>query len=244
MNIGDEYLSRKKLVWRDTHMRITGSAVNDIQKYFALDWEFSTNERLTNRLSKFFPHVSFTSKKGIPMQIVASGPDSKADEIKSGMMKMLSNARRYAYIQTPYFVPDNAFLSAVTNAAEAGVDVRVMIPGTPDKKYVYYTTISYVGELLEAGARVFIYPGFIHAKSIAVDDEISTIGTTNIDTRSFQLHFELNAFMYDEKNCKNCREIFLADQKICTELTMEAYQKRGIKEIMLEGFFRLFSPIL
>lgn len=244
MNIGDEYMNRKKLVWRDTHMRITGSAVNDIQKFFALDWEFSTNERLLNRMSTFFPIAKETGRDGVHMQIAAAGPDSKAEEIKCAMIKMLSNAKRYAYIQTPYFVPDRAFLSAVTTAAESGVDVRVMIPGTPDKPYVYYSTMSYMGELLEAGVRVFLYPGFIHSKSIAVDDEISTIGTTNIDMRSFQLHFELNAFMYDENTCRDCRRIFSEDEKKCTELTVGAYQKRGLKNVMLEGFFRLFSPIM
>ena len=244
MNIGDEYMSRKKLVWRDTHMRITGSAANEIQKYFALDWEFSTDERLTNRMAKFFPAPDAPQEGGVPTQIVASGPDSKADEIEFGMIKMLNNAKGYAYIQTPYFIPEKAFLSAVTTAAQSGVDVRVMLPGTPDKRYVYYSTMSYVGELLEAGVRVFLYPGFIHSKSIAVDDEISTIGTTNIDMRSFQLHFELNAFMYGRKTCETCKNIFLEDEKNCTEMTPERYKKRGIKNIILEGFFRLFSPIM
>lgn len=244
MNIGDEYMSRKKLVWRDTHMRITGGAVAEIQKYFALDWEFSTDERLTNRMSVFFPVHHSKKNDGIPMQIVASGPDSKADEIEAGMIKMLNNARKYVYIQTPYFVPEKAFMMAVVTAAQAGVDVRVMIPGTPDKPYVYYSTMSYMGELLEAGVKVYLYPGFIHSKSMAADDEICTIGTTNIDMRSFQLHFELNAFMYGAEICGRCRRIFLADSDKCKELTLEAYKKRGLKNIMLEGFFRLFSPIM
>ena len=225
-------------------MRITGSAVAEIQKYFALDWEFSTNERLTNRMSTFFPSVHSQTEDGVPMQIVASGPDSKADEIEFGMIKMLGNAKRYAYIQTPYFVPEKAFMMAVTTAAQSGTDVRVMIPGTPDKPYVYYSTMSYVGELLEAGVKVYLYPGFIHSKSIVVDDEICTIGTTNIDMRSFQLHFELNAFMYGDKICGMCRDIFADDSKKCTELTLEHYKNRGLKNIMLEGFFRLFSPIM
>lgn len=244
MNIGDEYLSRKKLVWRDTHMRITGSAVNEIQKYFALDWEFSTNERLTNRFSKFFPTPDINNIGTVPVQIAGCGPDSKAEEVKCAMIQMLYNARKYVYIQTPYFVPDRAFLTAVTTAAESGIDVRIMIPGTPDKLYVYYTTLSYMGALLEAGVKVFLYPGFIHSKSIVADDEIATIGTTNIDIRSFQLHFELNAFMYDEEICKNCRDIFLEDEKNCTRLTKEAYAKRGLGTVMCEGFFRLFSPIM
>lgn len=244
MNIGDEYMGRKKLVWRDTHMRITGDAVAEIQKYFALDWEFSTDERLVNRLSTFFPSVKNETTDGIPMQIVASGPDSKEDEIETGMIKMLNNANKYAYIQTPYFVPEKAFMLAVTSAARSGVDVRVMIPGTPDKPYVYYSTMSYMGDLLEAGVKVYLYPGFIHSKSIAVDDEVCTIGTTNIDMRNFQLHFELNAFMYGEKICSECKRIFELDSEKCTELTKEKYEKRGLKNVMREGFFRLFSPIM
>lgn len=244
MNIGDEYMSRKKLKWRDTHMRITGSAVNDIQRYFALDWEFSTDERLTNRLDEFFPHTAYFSDNGVPIQIVASGPDSPAEEIKCALIQMIYNARKYVYLQTPYFVPDQAFLTAITSAAESGIDVRVMIPGTPDKRYVYYTTMSYVRELIAAGVKVYLYSGFIHSKCMIVDNEITTIGTTNIDIRSFQLHFELNAFMYDERICCECCEIFMRDLKKSVEMTAEKYNNRGIKNVMFEGFFRLFSSIM
>lgn len=244
MNIGDEYMGKKKLSpWRDTHIRVTGSAVTDIQKYFCLDWEFSTGEKLAGNLPKFF-HKDADEPGTVPMQIVASGPDSEAEEIKFGMLKMLNNARRYAYIQTPYFVPDKAFLTAIIMAAQSGVDVRVMIPGIPDKPYVYYTTISFVGELLDAGIKVYLHPGFIHAKTLVVDDEIATIGTTNIDTRSFVLHFEINAFMYDQKTAVECRDIFLRDQYQCTEMTPALYNQRGIWNVMKEGFFRLFSQIM
>lgn len=244
MNIGDEYMGKKKLSpWRDTHIRVTGSAVTDIQKYFCLDWEFSTGEKLTSNLSKFF-HKEVDEPGQVPMQIVASGPDSKAEEIKFGMLKMLNGARKYAYIQTPYFVPDKAFLTAIIMAAQSGVDVRVMIPGIPDKPYVYYATLSFVGELLDAGIKVYLHPGFIHAKTLVVDDEIATIGTTNIDTRSFVLHFEINAFMYDEKTAVQCRDIFLRDQYQCTEMTPALYSRRGIGNVMKEGFFRLFSQIM
>ena len=148
------------------------------------------------------------------------------------------------YIQTPYFVPDQAFLTAVQMAAQSGVDVRVMIPGMPDKQYVYHTTMSYVGELLDAGARVFLYPGFIHSKTMVVDDAVSTIGTANIDIRSFQLLFEINAFMYSRDMAVECRNIFSTDATVCRELTPEDYKKRGILKVIEEGFFRLFSPIM
>lgn len=241
MNIGDEYMSKnkkRKLVWRDTHMRIEGGAVEYIQRCFAQDWEFSTGKEVPIK-----PYLEKGSGS-VAMQIVTSGPDTADEEIKCGMIRMLYGAKRYVKIQSPYFVPDDAFLTAVQIAAQSGVDVRVMIPGVPDKKYVYNTTMSYVGELLESGVRVFLYPGFIHSKTVVADDEIVTIGTTNTDIRSFRLLFEINSFMYSEDMAKECCRIFEADEAICHELTLEEYNKRGIIRIIKEGFFRLFSPIM
>lgn len=244
MNIGDEYMGLKKPTpWRDTHIRVLGSAVTYIQKYFALDWEFSTEERLDKAVEKFF--VSKTADSGkVGMQIAASGPESSDDEIEFALLKMLGDAQKYVYLQTPYFVPDKAFLTALIIAAQMGVDVRVMLPGAPDKAYVYYVTTSYIGELLSAGVRVFLYNGFLHSKTMVIDDTVSTIGTTNIDIRSFQLHFEVNAFMYDISTAQQCRRIFETDMESCREITLEEYKKRGVKQMMKEGFFRLFSPIM
>lgn len=244
MNIGDEYMGKKKpSPWRDTHIRVRGSAVSYIQKYFALDWEFSTDEMLDKAAEKFFvPQTADIGRVGV--QIAASGPESKNDEIEFALLKMLGDAQKYAYIQTPYFVPDKAFLTSVIIAAQSGVDVRVMLPGIPDKAYVYYVTTSYIGELLDAGVRVYLYDGFLHSKTMVIDDTVSTIGTTNIDIRSFQLHFEVNAFMYDIKTAVECREIFEKDIKNCREITLDEYRRRGIKQMMKEGFFRLFSPIM
>jgi cardiolipin synthase len=192
---------------------------------------------------KFFtPSTADIGNVGI--QIAASGPESSNDEIEFALLKMLGNAQKYVYIQTPYFVPDNAFLTAVRIAAQSGIDVRIMLPGVPDKMYVYYVTTSYIGELLESGARVYLYNGFIHSKTVVIDDSVSTIGTTNIDIRSFQLHFEINAFLYDLKTASECRQIFENDILSCREITMSEYKARGIGQIMKEGFFRLFSPIM
>lgn len=244
MNIGDEYMGKKQPTpWRDTHMRIVGQSVAEIQRIFCLDWEFTTGEEIKNNSALFFKKPVAVAAK-LPMQIVASGPDSACEEIKCGMIKMLSHAREYAFLQTPYFAPDAPFLEALKTAAESGVDVRVMIPAVPDKKYVYYTTMSYMDELLCAGVKVYMYPGFIHSKTLVCDDEVSTIGTTNIDTRSFQLHFEINAFMYSREEAVKNRGIFLKDMEKSTELTMESYKKRGIPNVMKEGFFRLFAPIM
>ena len=244
INIGDEYMSLKKLrPWRDTHLRITGGAVKFLQKAFALDWVFSTDEDLSVNIKKYFPFCD-TAEGETGIQIVASGPDSAEEEVKCAMISMINSAKDHVYIQTPYFVPDKSFINAIKMASQSGVDVRVMIPGKPDKSYVYYTTYSYMGELLDAGIKVYIYDGFIHAKTLVCDGDISTIGTTNIDIRSFQLHFEINAVMYGEKTAAECNRIFIRDIKHCTQLSSEDYGKRGVWQQMKEGFFRLFSPIL
>lgn len=242
MNIGDEYMGRSKnknLPWRDTHLRIVGDAVRCIQEYFALDWQFSTGKEVEIK-----PFSEGDTPGDVGMQIVVSGPDSKHEEIKSGMLKMIYSAKKYIYIQSPYFVPDQTFLNAVRIAAQSGVDVRVMIPGVPDKKYVYHTTMSYMDELLEQNVKVYLYPGFIHSKTITVDDELLTVGTTNIDIRSFKLLFEINSFIYSSQTATEHRKIVEKDMEICHELTMEEYKKRGFIRVVKEGFFRLFSPIM
>lgn len=244
MNIGDEYMGKKKpSPWRDTHIKVQGSSVTYIQKYFALDWEFSTDEQLDREFKKFFlPSTADIGHCGI--QIVSGGPESPNDEVEFALLKALNTAKKYAYIQTPYFVPDKAFLTAIKITAQSGVDVRIMLPGIPDKQYVYYVTTSYIGELLESGVRVFVYDGFLHAKTMVIDDTVSTIGTTNIDIRSFQLHFETNAFIYDIDIAKQCRHIFENDMKKCREINIDEYNRRGLSQTMKEGFFRLFSPIM
>ncbi len=242
MNIGDEYMNnakKRKLNWRDTHIRIEGEAVEYVARCFAMDWEFSTGREIPVRRSRVPVDCAQT-----PMQIVASGPDSNDEEIKCGMLKMIYSAKKYIYIQTPYFVPDQAFLTALQTAAQSDVDVRIMIPGVPDKKYVYHTTMSYIGELLDAGVKVYRYPGFIHSKTVTVDDKITTIGSANIDIRSFQLLFEVNAFIYSAEKAIECNRIFKNDMMVCHELTMEEYKNRGIIKMIKEGFFRLFSPIM
>ena len=244
INVGDEYFGKKKLSpWRDTHIRVVGPAVRYMQKAFSLDWTFSTGEDLSLNIARYFPsNEKYPSNKRI--QIACSGPDTEADEIKSALIKMINSAKDHIYIETPYFVPDQSFLSAVKLAAESGVDVRMIIPGVPDKKYVYYSSLSYVGELIASGVRVYLYNGFIHAKMVCVDEGICTIGTTNIDIRSFQLHFEVNAFIYDCITTNECNEIFRNDMGNSKEITAAVYSRRSVIQRALEGFCRLFSPIM
>lgn len=179
------------------------------------------------------------------MQIVSSGPDSQWEQIKDGYLKMIFLAKEYIYIQTPYFIPDISFLDALRIACLSGVDVRIMIPNKPDHMFVYWATYSNVGKLLKAGAKVYIYEnGFLHTKQIVVDDEVSTVGTANIDVRSFKLNFEVNAFIYDRKKSHELAELFEQDMQLSTELTYEMYLQRSRTIKLKESISRLLSPIL
>ncbi|WP_456272702.1 cardiolipin synthase [Bacillus sp. AK031] len=244
-NVGDEYLGLdpKFGYWRDTHLRLEGSAVHAMQTRFILDWNQASASRDISLDYRYFPDVSFTGNAGV--QIVTSGPDSEWEQIKNGYIKMISSAKKSIYIQTPYFIPDASLLDALRIAALSGIDVRIMIPNKPDHMFVYWATFSYIGEMLKAGARIYIYDnGFIHAKTIVVDGELSSVGTANIDVRSFRLNFEVNAFIYDVDLSKELGSIFLNDIKLSRELTMEEYLKRPLWIRFKESISRLLSPIL
>ena len=207
-NVGDEYLGLKKKFgyWRDTHLRIEGSAVHPLQTRFLLDWNQACKGPKMGYSDRFFPAIP--TKGDVSIQIVSSGPDSEWQAIKNGYLKLLTMAKNYIYIQTPYFIPDVSFLDAIKIAALSGIDVRIMIPNKPDHMFVYWATYSYVGQLLKSGAKIYIYDnGFIHAKMIVIDDEASTVGTANIDVRSFSLNFEVNAFIYNRTISHKLAEI-------------------------------------
>lgn len=244
-NVGDEYLGLDKKFgyWRDTHLRIEGSSVHPLQTRFLLDWNQASDNHCIEYSERYFPAIP---KKGnVALQIVSSGPDTEWPTIKNAYLKLLMSAKRYIYIQTPYFIPDNSFLNAIEIATLSGIDVRIMIPNKPDHMFVYWATYSYVGKLLKAGAKIYIYEkGFIHAKMIVIDDEASTVGTANIDVRSFSLNFEINAFIYDKSVSHDLAEIFEKDMFDCTELTMEKYNQRSNLIKFKESISRLLTPIL
>ena len=244
-NVGDEYLGLKKRFgyWRDTHLRIMGSAVYAIQTRFILDWNQASHRYDISYSPHLFPPIESNGQIG--MQIVSSGPDSELEQIKYGFIKMISSAKESIWIQTPYFVPDASVLDAIKIASLTGKDVRIMIPNKPDHPFIYWATMSHIGEILKTGAKVFIYNnGFIHAKTIIVDGKLSTVGTTNMDVRSFKLNFEVNAFIYDEKIAESLTEIFRKDLAVSKELTLADYQKRSIYIRIKESISRLLSPIL
>jgi len=243
-NIGDEYLglSKKFGNWRDTHIRIEGSAVSSLQWRFFLDWRFATKEEIKSCHS----HLHQPGKeKHVGIQIVSSGPDSKWPSVKDGYMKMITDARERVYIETPYFIPDDSIFETLRLAGLSGVDVRVMIPNKPDHLFVYWASMSYIGELLKAGVRFFTYEnGFLHSKVLIADDFISSVGTANLDIRSFKLNFEVNAFIYDEGVNLRLSEKFLNDLNFCKEITLEEYKNRSRMVKIKESVSRLLSPIL
>ena len=179
------------------------------------------------------------------LQIAASGPDSEWERIKFGYIKMIDSAQRSVWIQTPYFMPDFAVLDALKIAARSGLDVRLMVPDKPDHLLVYPATLSYADELAEAGARIFIYRnGFLHAKTVLVDHEMGSVGTANMDYRSFRLNFEVNAFFYDADLGARLRDIYLDDLTLCTPFDRTAAFGNRYVWAVKEGVSRLVSPLL
>lgn len=243
-NVGIEYLGQKEEFgfWRDTHLRIVGESVDTLQYRFLLDWNFASDKEVSYS-NRFFPPKEQTGD--VRVQIVTSGPDSKEEEIKSLFLKMIYGAKESIYIQTPYFIPDETMQEALKIATLSGVDVRIAVPDKPDHPFVYEANNSYVGLMLEAGAKCYKYRGgFLHSKTIVVDGKVASVGTTNMDVRSFKLNFEINAFIYDKATSKRLKEIFLEDLEKSDEVTLEEYNNRGIGMKIKESISRLISPIL
>ncbi|MBU8907962.1 cardiolipin synthase [Desertibacillus haloalkaliphilus] len=244
-NIGDEYLglNEKFGYWRDTHLRIKGPAIDTMQTRFILDWNQASKSNYIKYERRYFPTKKIRGDAAV--QVVSSGPDSEWEQVKNGYLKMIASAKESIYIQTPYFIPDASILDTLRVAALSGKDVRIMIPNKPDHMFVYWATFSYIGELLKTGAKVYIYDnGFIHAKTIVVDGKISSVGTANIDMRSFKLNFEVNAFIYHKPTSRRLKQIFQNDMERSTEVTLRSYQHRPRRIRFKESISRLLSPIL
>ncbi|MDN5324218.1 MAG: cardiolipin synthase, partial [Clostridia bacterium] len=245
INIGDEYLGKSKnfIYWRDTHLKIEGDAVKFLQHIFIQDWYFTTKEKING-----FPMYYPTCKENIGeelMQIAASGPDSPWESIMQMYFSMIATAEKTIYLTTPYFIPNESILMAIKNAALSGLDVRIIIPGKPDKRFVLWASMSYLKELLEAGVRVYQYQkGFIHSKTLVVDGLVSSIGTANMDLRSFKLNFEVNAFIYNKEVARRLEQDFFADLKDSKEISYYDYQERPLLLRFFESLARLFSPLL
>jgi cardiolipin synthase len=245
LNIGDEYLGKNKHFgfWRDTHLYIKGEAVRTLQLIFLQDWYYMTGERYltSNYLS---PDLIDHEQTG-GVQLIAGGPDSKWEVIKNLFFSMIISAKHSIWIATPYFIPDEDILSALKIAALSGIDVRILVPSRPDKRIVFYASRSYFPELLEAGVKVYEYKkGFMHSKIVIVDHELASIGTANMDMRSFHLNFEINAFLFKTTSTRTLVADYLKDMEDSTEIMLELFSKRSIWLRLFESTSRLLSPLL
>ncbi|MBQ9418504.1 MAG: cardiolipin synthase [Bacteroidales bacterium] len=231
-------------IWRDTHIRIEGSAAAQLEVALLADWRFCTKELLDR--PDFFPQVSHLATSPAPVQIVTSGPMDEWDTVMQGMVQIIAQSRRYLYLQSPYFIPSEPILLALRNAALAGVDVRLMLPDTDDRGVIMlYASESYFQDVLDAGVKVYLYhKGYLHAKTMVCDDDFLTIGSTNIDSRSFGQNFEVNAFIYSPELAIHQREIFLADMAECTAVSPADWPRRPLTRKFANGFARLLTPLL
>lgn len=244
LNIGDEYLgiSSRFVNWRDTHLKLEGESVYFLQNIFIQDWSFAGGQEIKDR-EKYFPPLGYYDPTGV--QIATSGPDSDWEAILQAYFTLISSAEKKIYITTPYFIPDDSILMALKTAALSGIDVRLIVPGKPDKRIVYWASHSYFDDLLAAGVKIYkYYKGFIHAKVVLIDDIVSSIGTANMNSRSFQLDFEVNALIYDEEIYNRLESDFLNDLEYCKELSLEEFRARSLLTRFNESWSRLFSPLI
>ena len=246
MNIALRYVKgTKRQPWRDTMLQITGSGVYSLQRAFLVDWYFVDRNLISNR--KYYPHPSEESSHNESLlQIVTSGPDTPYPEIMQGYVRMIFAAKKYIYIETPYFLPTDPVLFALKTAAAGGVDVRILVPLRSDTKFVEWAGRSYLREMVKAGVSVSYYKtGFLHSKMIVCDDAICSCGSTNVDFRSFENNFESNAFIYDTKVAIAMRDIFLEDTSQSLLFTdMPQRVKPNILKRLVESLVRLMSPLM
>lgn len=246
-NIGKEYIGKDEYFkyWRDTHLMIKGEAVNSLNMRFILDWNYATKQNLFD--DKYFADANnkYKSVTKTGIQIISDGPDEKILNIRNNYLWLMNNAKDHIYIQSPYFIPDEAVLSALLVAAMSGIDVKIMIPCKPDHIFVYWAGYSYIGELLDAGVKFYTYqPGFLHVKGVMMDGMVCSFGTANMDIRSFQLNFEVNAVIYHKETTEKMEAQFLKDLEVCEEITPYDYAKRSLLIRIKEQISRLLSPLL
>lgn len=244
LNIGDEYLGRNEHFgfWRDTHLYVKGEAVRSLQLIFLQDWYYMTNNSFLT--SEYLSPVLEENEHG-GVQLIAGGPDNEWSVIKNIFFSMITSAKESVWIASPYFIPDEDIFSAIKIAALSGIDVRLLVPGRPDKRIVFHASRSYFPELLEAGVKIYQYEnGFMHSKIIIVDHELASIGTSNMDMRSFHLNFEVNAFLYRTRSTIKLVSEYLKDIDQSKQLNLAAFNERHIGYRILESTSRLLSPLL
>ena len=243
LNIGDEYLSRDSKLgfWRDTHLKLEGEAVHTLQSTFLNDWYFVTRQEYTGAC--YYPPSNIT--QNLPVQILGSGPDSNWSSTIQGFFIAISNAKHSVYIETPYFIPDESLIMALKTSALSGLDVQLVVQGIPEQKLTYWAMNSYFEDLLQAGVKIFRYmKGTLHAKILLIDHQLASVGSANMDLRSFNLDFEICAFVYDQSLTECLTRNFLDDLKESNEVILKEFRGRPIIERYKESSARLFSSLL
>lgn len=244
MNMSKEYVDggKKFSSWRDTHMRIEGEAVKILQAVFSMSWFLTTEEKLFK--SKYYPKI--TSKTGnVPLQITTSGPDSQWESIEQLFFSLINAAKKEVLIQMPYFIPTSSVSTAIKTSALSGVDVKLMISGTPYGKLPHYATYTYLRDLMEAGVKVYLYnKGFLHSKIIVIDGKILSVGSANLDIRSLKLNYELNALIYEDNLSGQLKKQFNKDLKECNEFKIQDLDKFTVIQRFRNSLARLVAPLL
>lgn len=242
MNIADRYIKGiNNGVWRDSHIKVEGKAVAGLQTAFLVDWYYSRKEFLAS--DHYFPQ---TEVKGDNlMQIITAGPIGLYKSIHLSFLEAIYNAKESIYIQTPYFIPTDALMLAIQTASLRGIDVRLMIPRRCDTTFVHIATQSFLQEILDAKVKVYFFEaGFLHSKLMIIDSNLVITGSANMDIRSFEHNFEIDAFIYNETTCSNAKEIFFDDMAQSTLLLAKEWQSRSRIKKLKESIVRLFSPLL
>ncbi len=242
LNVADRYIVGNKLgLWRDTFVRMEGMAVHGLQTNFLIDWYFVSQKLITD--SKYYPAMEVGKDNFV--QVVSSAPDSDWENVMQGIAHAIMSAKHYVYIHTPYFIPPEMVLSAIQIASLSGVDVRLMVPKRSDAVLSSAASRSYVEAVLEAGVKVYWYEaGFLHSKAIVIDDMISLVGSANMDERSANLNFELNAFIYNDETAQKLKEAFYNDMQNCSEIDIVKWHNRSSWNKLKESMARLLSPLM
>lgn len=242
MNIAERYLKGVSWgSWRDTQVKLSGKAVYGLQTAFLTDWYAVDRSLITS--AEYFP--AMPSRGETIAQIVTSDPVGEWKDIMQGLMMAICSAQHYFYVQSPYFVPTEQIKTALQTAALSGVDVRLMLPKRADTWLIHESSLSYLEDMMKAGVKIYLYRrGFLHSKLMVCDDELSTVGSTNMDFRSFEHNFEANAFFYDKMTALAIKNIFLEDQKHCLLLSSKIWNKRSWKNKVIESVVRLLAPLL
>jgi cardiolipin synthase len=246
INISDKYdNSHAKpghIYWRDTHLQIEGDSVKLFQYLFLLNWNFCCEEEI-DLAAGYFPEYNGNGRQLV--QVAYSGPDSDRASIMLSYFAAINNSREYVYISTPYFIPNESILNALKKAALGKVDVRLLVPGISDLKMVNAAAMSYYEELLEVGVKIYLYKkGFNHSKIVIADHSLSMVGTANMDIRSFDLNFEVNAVVFDHEIHDELKEAFMNDIKNSVEISLDQWQNRPRSRKMFESSCRLLSALL